>query len=563
MQSQDGSGISAVKGIEVERAPRTDALELLERIVQQLDTAPTLPALYLALLRGAIEIASGDFGIVTLYDAANKTWQIVETNLPGTAVGSVIHSMQELDRYGLALTMPVTRNQNVIGALAVGTKNKRALGNSRVRALHLLAAYAASIISAGSPEELDDRDETARRVATLELVFAKLKRIDAQKASPEKLARWFLTILQKAIPFDHGTIFRRDLPKHFQTLASYAHMHLEISMPTALTARELPLLQQIVMKRKTIRVEDVQQEIHWRAHWSQFAEGSWLGIPLVSDSKLVGIAALSSTRPNAFSAHDEQTADLLATPMALMLQIAQLASSGLGEPELEVLADQVLTAEEEERKRVSRELHDEAGQSLTLLAQNLEQLQEDLRDQSEALRTRARDSVQITRQTLNSIRELATQLRHPALDLLGLDGGLEQLSTDFARRSGIPVVYQPRSLPKLPDRVNVALYRFVQEALTNVVKHAQATSARVEVKNSGSELLVIVQDDGKGFDPSERLTGPRLPGHLGLLGIRERLATLRGQLEIHTGAGKGTTLIAHVPLHRGLDGSTSREEGDS
>lgn len=563
MRSRDGSGSSAVKGVQAERKHRADVLDLLGRTVQQLDTASTLPAFYRTLLLGAVEIASGDFGVVALYDAAQKNWQIVETELDTLAVGFVLNSAQELEGYGLAITALITRNQNVIGVIAVGAAHERKPGQARVQALHLLAAYAARVLSAAIPEQRNARVDAARRLATLELVFAKLKRIEAQTLTPEKLARWFLTILQKAIPFDHGTIFQRDPAKHFQVLAWYAHVHLEISIPTALTAREMPLLQQIVLKRKTIRVGDVQQETRWRAHWSQFAEGSWLGVPLVSSSKVVGIVALSSTRPNTFSAHDEQLAGLLATPMALMLQMAQLAPSGLGETGLDVLTDQVLTADEEERKRVSRELHDEAAQSLTLLAQNLEQLQADLRDQSETLRERARDSVQITRKTLDNIRGIATQLRHPTLDLLGLDGGLEQLSRDFARRSGIQVVYQSRPLAKLSDRVNLTLYRFVQEALTNVVKHAQATRALVEVKDSGGELLVSVQDDGKGFDPNERIRGPRRARHLGLLGIRERLALVQGQLEIRTEAGKGTTLVAHVPLPQGLDKSTSREESDS
>jgi signal transduction histidine kinase len=137
--------------------------------------------------------------------------------------------------------------------------------------------------------------------------------------------------------------------------------------------------------------------------------------------------------------------------------------------ELRELAQRIVTVQEEERRRVSRELHDEAGQSLTALKMSLEMIHADLPPELELIDQSLAEAIELTDETMERIRRLAHGLRPPALDALGLNTALEGLCREVASRAGLEMAYDGRELPRLPDTMAVSLYRFVQEALTNVI----------------------------------------------------------------------------------------------
>ena len=198
----------------------------------------------------------------------------------------------------------------------------------------------------------------------------------------------------------------------------------------------------------------------------------------------------------------------------------------------------VVEAQELERKRLARELHDETGQALASILLGLKPLET-------ATSGETRESVLALRElvvtTLQDVRRLAVELRPSALDDLGLVPAIDRLARSFGE-SGLQVdVLANIGGERLPEAVETTLYRIVQEAVTNVAKHAEANRLSVTLTRKGSSVVVIVEDDGKGFDAAGPSDG------LGLLGMRERLALVGGTLRIETAADSGTTIAAEVP----------------
>jgi len=218
-----------------------------------------------------------------------------------------------------------------------------------------------------------------------------------------------------------------------------------------------------------------------------------------------------------------------------------------GRERLQILSQRLIEAQETERRRVSRELHDEAGQSLTALKISLELMQADLLTESEKQYQGLQEAVALTNETMKRIRLLAQGLRPPELDVVGLNLTLEDYCHDFTQHTRLPVDYTGAELPALPEEVTICFYRVLQEALTNVAKHAQANHVWVVLHCNANTLSLAVEDDGQGFDTQTAVSVSRQPQSIGLLGMRERLELLRGRLEIKSQPGQGTRLEAFVP----------------
>lgn len=221
------------------------------------------------------------------------------------------------------------------------------------------------------------------------------------------------------------------------------------------------------------------------------------------------------------------------------------------EAAIQKLAKQVVAAQEEERQRISRELHDEAGQALTALKIGLELIQGEL-DSEDVIQASLNEVIALADQTRIRIRQLARGLRPPALDTLGLGLTMEDFCQTFARQTHLAIDYKSSSLPQLSDAQNICLYRCLQEALTNVARHANAGKVAVKLwyDDDNAAVQLSVRDNGVGFD-TKILVGSqyRLPG-LGLLGMKERLELLGGWLEVQSQQAKGTSIIAHLPLEK-------------
>jgi signal transduction histidine kinase len=212
------------------------------------------------------------------------------------------------------------------------------------------------------------------------------------------------------------------------------------------------------------------------------------------------------------------------------------------EEELRRLSRQLVRAQEEERKSISRELHDEGGQMLTALRVELRNLQEVRGAPGAQFDEHLEDAKQLAELSLRTVRDMAMLLRPAMLDDLGLGAAVQWQARQFSRHTGVPVnVDIDGILAGLPDRHRTCVYRLVQEALTNCAKHAGAKTIRVSIDGGPEQLSVAVQDDGAGFDEN----GER---GLGLIGIQERVRELSGSFSISSAPGKGTVLSARIPV---------------
>ena len=214
------------------------------------------------------------------------------------------------------------------------------------------------------------------------------------------------------------------------------------------------------------------------------------------------------------------------------------------------LAASVVDAREEERRRIARELHDELGQRLMALKLELSALA--VMGAPDIPSARIQSMVEMVDDTVAATRRISTDLRPLMLDDLGLSAAIEWLAQDFERRAGLQVELRLDALPDLmPQKVLTALYRIVQEALTNIVRHAHASRVVMVISRSAASIQLRVQDNGDGFP--DRLPQPSKKS-LGLIGIRERVLMLGGRMDIGNLPDGGARLVVTLPLH-GTDGT--------
>jgi signal transduction histidine kinase len=227
--------------------------------------------------------------------------------------------------------------------------------------------------------------------------------------------------------------------------------------------------------------------------------------------------------------------------------------------ELQQLSARLLEIEEEGRRRLSRELHDEIGQTLALLQIQITNAQAGLQGQPAALREQLERARSLAERTVQTIRNISLLLRPALLDDLGLVPALQFQLEDFLRRSGIACEFVEENVADhLPDTAKTCIYRVVQEALHNCEKHSGATRVRVTVRQLPNVLAVEVEDNGRGFQLNEKGMPSQTKG-LGLLGSRERAIIAKGSLSIDSAPGKGTRIALRIPLDAPVIGSAPLE----
>jgi signal transduction histidine kinase len=215
------------------------------------------------------------------------------------------------------------------------------------------------------------------------------------------------------------------------------------------------------------------------------------------------------------------------------------------EDDLRRLSRRLVEAQEIERKSLSRELHDEIGQTLTALSMELANVERAANSNTKVLHDRIEEAKRLDTEAIRSIRDLAMGLRPSMLDDLGLEPALQWQGREFARHTGVPAsVHVSGDLDRLDDLQRTCLYRLVQEAFTNCARHAQATEVHVSIQEQPEAVKVEVQDNGAGFAPE----GVGARGGLGLIGMKERVEALGGRLEIASRPGAGTKVCATIPV---------------
>ena len=268
----------------------------------------------------------------------------------------------------------------------------------------------------------------------------------------------------------------------------------------------------------------------------RFGARTGLYVPLVLRGRAIGVIIAHDKLggENRFGDDDLRVSEQFAVRAATAVELSQrVAGDSLR---------RVLQGQELERRRLARELHDETGQALTSILLGLKGVEE--ATDTDALQAATADLRQLVVATLQDVRRLAVELRPKALDDFGLVPALERLTATFGEHTGIAVELESQlGEQRLPEEVETTLYRLIQEALTNVVKHADAHVVSILVVRRGGSVSALIEDDGRGFDEADVRDDA-----LGLAGMRERVALLGGRLTVESPTGSGTTLAVEVPL---------------
>ncbi|MEW6231562.1 MAG: GAF domain-containing protein [Chloroflexota bacterium] len=267
-----------------------------------------------------------------------------------------------------------------------------------------------------------------------------------------------------------------------------------------------------------------------------------LAVPLLAGEKLLGILALGEKRSGDLYTQDDL--DLLTT-LAHSAALA-LENARLHEERLAILRQQlaqVTAAQEEERRRIARELHDGVGPALVSLNIRLRTAHK-LLEQDHPAALEIEELAELAQANIQDIRRLIYDLRPAVLDELGLVPALREYLARCQQEHGLAIEFAADEGERLPAPVETALFRIVQEALNNVVRHAQAHRVDVALMRDEAHATLRVADDGQGFDPQS----PRSAMHLGLWSMRERVGQLGGQIEVQSAPGRGTVLVMRVPI---------------
>jgi signal transduction histidine kinase len=268
----------------------------------------------------------------------------------------------------------------------------------------------------------------------------------------------------------------------------------------------------------------------------QLGVRSALYVPLMTRGRAIGVVVAhdKAGADPSFTDDDLRLTESLADRAAVAVDLSARVSR-------DALA-RVVEAQELERKRLARELHDETAQALTSILLGLKPLEQVATSPDD--RATVASVRELVVSTLQDVRRLAVELRPSALDDFGLGTAVERLADNFREQTGLDVGLDVRLRDeRLPADVETALYRTVQESLANVVKHADASHVSIRVTRSDRAVAAVVQDDGRGFDQAATDEGA-----LGLIGMRERVGLVGGRLRIESSAGAGTTVAAEVPI---------------
>lgn len=363
----------------------------------------------------------------------------------------------------------------------------------------------------------------------------------------EVLAR-ILDEMARLIPYDSATVMLLE--------DGVLHLHAERGFDrpagadkpalVAFIPEQTPLVMEVLSGSQPVIVPDVKTVPGWIWVPGSAHIRAWMGVPLRVHDRATGMFSIDKAQPGSLTPRHAALAAAVAPQAAIAIENARLFRDlKAAEGQLRGLSARIIEVQEAERQRIGRELHDHAGQALLALRAELQILARQLPAPAESAEAQLAKVDEIVRETGRDLRLLAHDLRSHLLEELGLSSALQQHVRDFTERFGVraELVAQDDALRRRPRAVELAAFRIAQEALTNVARHAAARTVRVSLVELPGRLQLIVEDDGRGFDPEA--CGAQ--GCYGIIGMRERAAAVEGTLLLWSRPGHGTRLAAEFP----------------
>lgn len=278
---------------------------------------------------------------------------------------------------------------------------------------------------------------------------------------------------------------------------------------------------------------------------------AFASVPLISKGKVLGVMNITSHTLRRFSPEDVQLLGSISNQIAVAIENAKLYEELQRKEEMRGdLLHLIISTQEEERRRIARGLHDEISQALTSLTVNLEALANALPLDADNMRNRLRGIQSTAIRTLDEIHKVIWELRPTLLDDLGLVAAVEWLAETHLEASNIKVHLETAGMERrLPSKIETAIFRIIQEAITNIIRHANAESACISLDFEESHVVTHVEDDGRGFDIDEAMRATKRGRGLGLLSMKERAELLGGVFSIRSNPGQGTQIDVRIPVN--------------
>jgi signal transduction histidine kinase len=443
-------------------------------------------------------------------------------------------------RVASIITALIRGRDRLWGVLSLHSMTPRSFDEDDLHFMESVANVLALVIERNE-HELGERREKAATEAALARLRAMQSITDAALGHMEldDLLREMLVRLGDALRIDAAGVVLLDERNNLICRASSGR-------PVPLFSRvppSVPVWSRLTGDPRPAIIDDYMAEAPPEAReWIVDHVGSVqsaMSAPLIVEEKLIGAVVADSYEPRRFTEDELDLLRMVADRVAPAIERGRLLESvRAGRERLEALSRRLLSAQEEERRRVAIELHDELGQVLTAVKINLESLPAQLQN--------AVDSVD---QAMQTTRDLALDLRPAMLDDLGLAAALRWYADRFAQQMHLALHLSLEEIPGLSPALATACFRVVQEALTNVARHASARNVWIDVHRTPLKLELTVRDDGAGFDVEAARVRATHGASLGLVGMEERVSLAGGTIDIRSTAGKGTEVRVLFPTH--------------
>jgi signal transduction histidine kinase len=446
--------------------------------------------------------------------------------------------------------VPLKAHGEKLGVLGFFTKEEHEFSGEEIQTLWTVGSLAAMAIQ--NSRLYEQAKQSARELSGLYTVTAAA----SQSLNPDKVFQEVIRKITEIFHFDATRIFLLDPDREY--------LHVQASFETSpgnlsnlkVFPRGRGIVGRVAQTGEPVVFENAATDPNYRA-WSlsqsllRIGFGFLAAYPIKTKDQTLGVLLCTGKEPRTPSLHDTQLLTSMANQIAVAVQnmhlyeetrrqASQLRAS---REQLRQFAAHLQSVREEERTEIAREIHDELGQVLTGLKLDLFWLRRKLPQDQALLIDKIDGMARVLDHTIQGVREIATRLRPSVLDL-GLTAAIEWQLGEFQSRTGNACkVSSCLEEIQLDRQRSTALFRIFQEALTNVARHAKASSVEINLEERGHEVVLQVTDNGAGIEPGRILD----PKSLGLLGMRERALLLGGQVTIRRNSGAGTTVTARLP----------------
>lgn len=464
--------------------------------------------------------------------------------IPDTTLDPNWQAAQSSDWIRSALCASLTVSGQVIGIINLNSDVPNAF---KPEMTGMLRAFATPAAVAIQNARLYAAEQKARLNAeTLSAASTAL----TQTLEFESVLEVLLDFLKIAIPYDAALIVlsEEESRYHARTIRDSEACPLFVDEVNSLIEVKWgALIEGQILERETVLVPDVDQDPDWKAPQEFDRVRCLLSLPLETKDRVIGVVIVIRAEINSISSQNSQIAQAVVSQAAVAMQNAWLFEQvRAGREHLQMLSRRLVEVQETERREIARELHDETGQALTSLKLGLRLLEKDATHPKNVI-AHVAELRETTDNVMESLHRLAMNLRPASLDHLGLIATLKNLVDNVRQQSGLKARFRALGFSNelgIPENIETALYRIVQEALTNIIRHAKATRADIILEHRDHKLVLIIEDDGRGFGTRELSS----PEHLGIIGMRERTEQIGGKMILESTRGIGTTIVVEVPF---------------